>query len=270
MQLNNVNLKELSIEQLQQMDDAVEVFLFSQSGSEPFEDSYKKDPKNFKKFSNEIVSFKRDITGYFQRQYDNRYNLINQYVVKWDEYDDYLYAEQWYKDQEELAAIIESHTTQAFDIGVLALALALGVSFDFGYQEYQRQLLEQARKSAQGITDTTRRRVKTQIQAAMELKENRAQFDARLKSVFMNPYRGRFIAHEEAIDAYMEGKEGLAVNLELKYKKALSAQAKDQMCGRIHGEVTEINKPFSNGKMKPRYHFGCRCDVAYSRTKTGF
>lgn len=258
-------LQELPLEKLKALDHSMEMFLCAETTGEGWEPSFKKDPKEFNKLITETVSFKSSIMGYFRRQYENRYNLVNQAVVRWDEMDDYLYAEQWYKDQEELTTILEEHIANGFDLGTVALAVGLGlVGFDFGSQEYQRQITKQAEKSAQTITNTTQRRTKRAIEAALRLKEDRTTFDARLKSVFVNPYRGRFIAKEEAIDAYMLGKEGLALNEGLDYKQAESSQARDKLCA-VHGEIRKINEVFSNGFLRPKYHFGCRCNVRYFR-----
>ena len=258
-------LQEMPLDKLEAIDHSMEMFLCAETGGEAWEPTFKEDPKQFNKLITETVSFKNDIMGYFRRQYENRYNLVNQAVARWDEMDDYLYAEQWYKDQQELTTILEQHTSDGFDLGTVALATGLGlVGFDFAHHEYQRQILKQAERSAQTITDTTQRRTKRAIEAALKLREDRTAFDRRLKSVFVNPYRGRFIAKEETIDAYMLGKEGLAIHEQLDYKKALSSQAKDKKCG-IHGETRKINEVFSNGFLRPKYHHGCRCDIAYFR-----
>lgn len=258
-----IDLNNLSLTQLKKIDDSFEALLFKQSGGENFETSFYDDKKEFDKLIRLMVASKRDVMGYFKQQYENRYNLVNRSVVRLDEYDDYLYSVQWDADQKALSLLLENHISQGYDLGIAALALSLGLVFNYSYQDAQKAISVKAEKAAADITTVTQNRVKAQIEAAMKNNEDRAAFDARMKRVFMNPYRGRFIAQHEALNSYMDGKEGLAEELNLGYKTAESSQAKDKICGMVNGETQPRNKPFSNGKMKPLFHFGCKCNIKY-------
>lgn len=262
-----INLNSLSLSQLHAIDNSLEALMLKQTGTEDFEPSFYADPKQFQKLISLMVSTKSNLMGYFKKQYENRYNLVNRNVVKFDEYDDYLYAEQWDRDQQALSLFLESDIAQSYDLGIQALAFSLGILFNYSYQDAQKAITKSAQQAADDITTTTKRRVKLQIQAAMKANEDRTAFDVRMQNVFINPYRGRFIAQNEAINSYIKGKEGLAVSLDLGYKTALSAQARDKICGMVNGETVEIDKPFSNGLMRPTFHYGCKCDVKYSDQK---
>lgn len=273
-----IKLSELSQGQLQMLDRSLEAMIFKQLSEEPFEDSYKKNPKNFRKFINNMVDFKRELAKYFDDQYQNRYRLIS-YPLQLrmdegddsenDDYSEYLYDTEWQIYQDQLASILEKFTSQAVTLGILSLALSLSIISDYTSADKQQYLIDRAYKSAGDITTTTKNRVVDAIKASLALNEDRAAFEDRIKGIFKNPYRGRFIAHEESINGYMQGKSGMAVNQGMQYKICLSSQANDEICGDHNGEIVPINAPFGNGMQQPQFHFGCRCDVAYSASPNG-
>lgn len=266
----HINANDLSLEQLKRINTSLEVFMFKQQiDPEKFEPSFRADPKQFRKLTNTIAGFRSDVMGYFKKEYDNRYNLVNRYVVKLDEYDDYLYPDQWEQEQENLAPILDHWMSISYDLGVVALSLVFGSVFNHSASDSSNQLAAKAKVWAGDITTTTQQRVKKQIEASLSLNETREQFDARLKSVFVNPYRGAFIAQQEAMDSYINGQVGLAVDQQYGYKIALSSQAKDKVCGDINGEIVPINAAFSNGLMQPTYHFGCLCGLGFCRYADG-
>lgn len=258
--------------QLKAIDGAVEAMIFKHLSEEPFEPSFKADPKNFRKFINNMVDFKRALQKYFEDQYQQRYRLFVYpgSLHTMDQYDDYLYDEEWQVYQDELAQLLEQYIKTAFDLGAIALALLLSIRSDYSSADGQAAITERAMKSAGDITTTTKNRVKQAIKTSLQLNEDRQAFENRIKSIFVNPWRGRFIAHEESINAYMEGKYGMAQDQGMQYKMCLSSQASDQICGGYNGQVVPIDAPFGNGMMSPQFHYGCRCDVAYAATKDGF
>lgn len=268
-----INVKDLNLPQLKALDDSIEAFIFKQIGEERFEDSYKADPKQFKRLINTMVAMKRELMAYFTNQYKNRYRLVRQPVFKADEadnsFDEYFFDNEWEKDQHDLAAIIDRYTSTFYDLGAIALAIALNIVFDHSSADAQTSITDHALTVAGDITTTTRDRIAEQIKASLALDETKAEFDQRLEDVLINPYRGRFIAQQEGLNAYVQAKTDLANVQGLTYKTALSSQAMDQICGGVNGETVPINQPFSNGLMQPTFHFGCRCDIAFSDSPGG-
>ncbi|MDE1868202.1 MAG: hypothetical protein KGI08_10905 [Thaumarchaeota archaeon] len=265
------DISQYSVDQLQAIDNALEAMQFKQDPmSEPFEQSYRANPKNFRRFINNMVDYKRALMAFFKKQYENRDRLIAVgSFVRADNYSRYLYDDEWQSYQDELATINEQYTKIAADLGAIALALLLGGASDFSSADIQKQIVTHSLKVAGTIQTTTMNRVKKAIEASIALGEDRAAFESRIQPIFVNPWRGRFIAQQESINAYMQGKSGLAAQQGLGYKTCLSAQATDQICGGINGQTVPVDSPFSNGLMLPTFHFGCRCDVAYSDSPNG-
>jgi len=260
-----INVKELNLQQLRGVDDALESFIFKQSLSgENWENSYRKNPEQFKKLITALILYKRDLMKYFRSQYDNRYSLINQYVVKMDESDNYLYEDQWGIEDQTLAPIIEQHNTIGTNLGILAIAYSLGRLVNVTSEDLQKQITKRAVDISKEINDTTKKRLQKQIKTAVDLGETRTELDQRIQRVMINGFRGNFIAQYETLTSYMEGKKGVAFAEDLLYKTWLGAQAKDYICGNTNGQTVKIDEPFRNGLMGPLAHGGCRCDVEYS------
>lgn len=260
-----INAKELNLQQLRGVDDALEAFIFKQGLSgENWETSYKKNPQQFKKLINALILYKRDLMKYFRAQYENRYNLINQYVVKMDEYDDFFYSEQWGIEDQTLAPIIEQHNTIGADLGIFAMAYSLDRYLNFTSADMQKEITKRAVDISKEINATTQKRLQKQIKTAVELGETRAELDQRIQKIMINSFRGNFISQYETLTSYMEGKKGVAFAEDLMYKTWLGAQAKDSICGDTSGQTVKIDEPFRNGLMGPLAHGGCRCDIEYS------
>lgn len=259
----------LSRPQIEAAQTAIDAFLFKEGdGKERWESSFTKDPKQFDTLINRLVKYKQDVMRYFRKQYENRYNLINQNVVKADEEDDYFYQDIWDQQDQDLAGIVENNNSTGYDLGILMLANSLARTVDFSSVDASKEITDRAITTSQGINDTTRKRALKAIQTSMDLGEDRAALDERLKKVFVNSFRGSVIAEYETLTSFMEGKQGLALNLELGFKTWLGSQAHDRICGDTNGEVVPVDKPFGNGLMKPLAHVGCRCDVAYSEKES--
>lgn len=266
-----MELANLSTPQIAAAQTAIDTFLFKEGdGMERWEKSFTNDPKQFNTLIKQLVMYKQDVMRYFRKQYENRYNLINQNVVKADEYDDYFYETWWEIEQQELAKIVEKNNALGFDLGIIALANSLLRAVDFSSLDKSKQITDHAIQVADQINKTTRTRALKQIKTAIDLNEDRTALDARLKKVFVNPFRGSVIAEYETLGSYMEGKKALAIDQELEYKTWLGAQATDYICGSTNGQTVVTDQPFKNGLMGPLAHIGCRCDVDYSDKKPDF
>src|SRR6266567_1744277 len=141
---HETDAKTLSTTQLLTIEKSIDIFVFKQGGEESFEPTYKADPKQFRKLINAMVSYKRDLMQYFQQQYDNRYNLIRANLVKLDQYDDYLYDDQWNQYDDDLTQILEKNNSVHFDLGIIALAVALAIQFDFTSADAQTAIKKRA------------------------------------------------------------------------------------------------------------------------------
>lgn len=264
-----ISLDKLSTPQLHDINDSIDAFLFKEAFSkEPWDPNFKKDPQAFNKLISSMVIYKRGLMKFFNGQYQNRYNLINQHVVMADETDDqwsdYFYEAQWRQDQDELARLIDQFNRSLFDLGVAAIGLTLLTALDFSSADHAEVLTKAAQQAASFIINTTQDRASAAIKAALSLQETRAVLDSRLQTIFVNPYRGSFIAQDQALRSYFAGKAGAAVDVGFTKKTWLGSQAQDKVCGDVNGQTVDINGRFSNGLDGPLAHYGCRCDIAYS------
>lgn len=262
-----MDIKSLTTPQLQRINDEMDLFLFKEGFSkEPWDKNFMKYPDQFKKLTNEMVSYKRDLMSFFNDQYQNRWQLVSQHAVKADEFgwDGYFYDPSWENSQNALSQVLEKHNSITADLGILIIALGLGTSLDYSSQDLQSEITKTAQQAAKQILTTSRDRIQKAIQTSLELGESRADFENRLKSIFVNQYRGSFIAQDQSLRNYFTGKDGAAVDVGLTKKTWLGQQAKDVICGSMSGITVAINALFPNGLPGPLAHFGCRCDVAYS------
>lgn len=271
--MNNANL---TTSQLLKIDSAIDIFMFSEGGKEEgWAASYSKDPGAFKKLLTSMSTYKQDVMRYFRAQYANRFNLIRMHVVRADEgdpddeedsdqYDNSFYTVPWQQDNQTLAGILENNNSIGFGLGISALAYSSGRQVNLTPQDYQSQITDRAVDMAAKINETTKKRGYAAIQASLELGEDRAALDARLKDIFVAPYRGMLIAQNELLTAYLDGKHEAAYYEGYRFKTWLTMLATDIVCGDVSNETVGIDENFSNGLDGPLAHFNCRCDLEYS------
>ena len=260
-----VRFRALSIAQLKAVDEALDVFIFSQGqDGEAFAPTYKKNPKHFRKLLTSLVAFKRDVMSYFKDEYDRWPDLVNYPNNGYPNFN----RQYWEAEDTELAKVIEKHTATLYDLGVDGLiALGAVALLDHSSANAQTELTNHAVTVAKSINQTTMDRIQTQIDAAMALNDDRDMFAFRLDRVLGSPYRGRFIAQQEGMQAYLDAQANVAQEGNMKFKTWVGPQATDDICGGVDGETVPIDQPFSNGLMAPLAHFGCLCSVEYSDTQ---
>jgi hypothetical protein len=265
----------LSYEQLQKLDDAFEEYLFKQplASSEPYAKVFRKDPRHFRAFIREVVSFKRDLMKLFTTMYANRWTLINYHAIPQghvlmdepDDYSQYFYDYSWDQYQLQLSQVIEQHKKKAYDLGILGLMTTLAVATMLTSADVETKLTKEATTSSQFMIDVTKKRIAQQIQTSLKLGENRDQFQTRIKDVFVNPYRGRMTAENEAVQSYLDAQYTVANDSGYTKKTWVGYQNNgNEICGQVINNTVPIDGAFANGLVGPTAHFNCKCALEYS------
>lgn len=283
MDITKLDISKLTQPQLAKISNSLDYFIFTESSlfmkGEPFAPSYKKNAKHFKDIITLMVGFKREVMAYFKKQYENRYNLVRVNLVKAAEDDTidqdngdegmdsiYIYTDQWDIEDDELAKILQNNKEAAYALGLIGFVNQTGRDTNHSSSDAGYVITKDAQEVAVQINDVTKKRIIQAIKTSLELGENRDDFDKRLKKIFVNPYRGRFIAQNEALQSYLDAKDEAAQQDPTITKKTwVGVQPDDtEICGQVLNETVGINESFSNGLDGPPPHLGCRCDLIYS------
>lgn len=262
----------LSKSQLERISDALEAFYFRESHlfirGEPFSPTITKNRDHFKKLISLMVAFKRRLAKYFQDQYNNRDNLIRMGAIKAAESSDdmYLYLDQWDDEDEVLLSLLEEFKRMAYDLGVAALVDQSGKDSDHYSYDAGKVFVKKIKVTVTGINEVTRKRIIQAIKDSIDLGENREAFEKRIQKILVNPYRGRMIAQNEAMESYLTGKDTAAKESDQFTKKTWRGVQPDktEICGSVLDETVGINETFSNGLDGPPPHLNCKCDLEYS------
>jgi hypothetical protein len=265
------NLEELSIEQLQELAFELDSFFFKDLRiGEPYAPIYRSNRKAFKTLVRRTVRLRNNINQFFNDQLTRLPQLVNIHLVQFDsaqiDTDPYINVTYWEGENDVLNAKINIDLGALFDVGVLATELTLdqtiGISsFDSPSAKFLRNY---TLGLVRNINDTTRKRIIEQLKTSLSVGENRSQLVNRLTKVIDNPKRATMIAQTESVRAYSEGRMAVFKELGIKKKIWVGPQAQDKLCP--HGEIKDLDKPFSNGQMFPPGHPNCRCGYQQADT----
>jgi hypothetical protein len=260
---NKINLKELSDEQLNNLQTHLDRFLFSQpSVGEPFHPDYKKDKKAFKKFIHRTTKLKASLDRFFQAQWENVGTLVNLYKVMGSVEDDFINEAQWKMEDGKLVVEIELNLADIFEIG--SEAALKQFNFDIGVDRndltVQKFLSNYELKLAGQINQTTKDRIIEQLKTSIKLGESRDKLVSRLQPVVLDTKRAVRIAQTESVRAFAQGKLMVGHRLGVKKKKWVTYIAEDVACvGAADQGPIDINMEFENGRQAPPAHPHCRC-----------
>jgi hypothetical protein len=259
------NLSKFSQQQLKNLAESLDVFLFKQSSpGEKFHKQYQKDPAVFHKIIKNEVSFTRDLKQFFASQFTRLSSLVFLQLVKADDTSSYFNNAAWNEENGTLTAIIDINLGNMFDVGAFATAneLHIHTNLDQYNARQERIIRNYSLKLAKGINNTTKDRIKEQLKTSLQLNENRQQLTDRIDNVINNPVRAQMIAQTESIRAFTTARLETAKRIGGYKKVWLTHGANDNLCTEPEAEgAIEIDTPFIGGYDGPPAHPNCRCYI---------
>jgi hypothetical protein len=238
------NLSKFSQQQLKNLAESLDVFLFKQSSpGEKFHKQYQKDPAVFHKIIKNEVSFTRDLKQFFASQFTRLSSLVFLQLVKADDTSSYFNNAAWNEENGTLTAIIDINLGNMFDVGAFATAneLHIHTNLDQYNARQERIIRNYSLKLAKGINNTTKDRI---------------------DNVINNPVRAQMIAQTESIRAFTTARLETAKRIGGYKKVWLTHGANDNLCTEPEAEgAIEIDTPFIGGYDGPPAHPNCRCYI---------
>jgi hypothetical protein len=269
--LKDINLEQLSTEQLIGLDRALGTFVFKQPASgENYHSTYRRDKQSFDLLAKTTVSLQRAITTYFSDLAGNIKKLVDvQKIIAADTLAGYFNADEWDDAEEELVQILHKGLMPIYEVGAKATAKELGVgtnitSHGVPSQEFLRKYSLQL---AGDLTKETKSRVKETIKTSLALGEDRNTLTEKLSDILDDDYRAQMIAQTESIRAYSQGR--LAVGEELGYKQKRWEWPGDSDC-KVCPDLADQGAididdtwELDNGEEidAPPGHPNCRCSI---------
>lgn len=261
--LNNLNLNNLSLDQLKKLEEDVESFLFAEDPvGEPFHPEYKKDKKLFKKLVKVQLSLKNGLDLYFQEQADNLQVLVNMYKVEASVKDEYLNNAYWDLEDGKLIATLEIYIGDLTELGIeyeeKKFNLDSGVTRNS--LDVQKALRNYIPKLAGQVNDTTKKKIVEAIKTSIKRGEKTADLASRLNPIVQDYKRSVRIAQTESVRAFAEGQLAVGRRIGIKKKQWVTYIAEDDAClePARQGPIP-MEQEFANKRMRPPAHPHCRC-----------
>lgn len=240
---------------------------------EPWEESYKKDRKSFRRLLAEEQSLERDVAEHFYRLATERLSKL----INWTDVMPKLTADvvvpgndQAVQEEEQLlVTVVLPHVEELMFIGLAAGEAVSSIPAD--YPSLTPTILESARKDTaalvSGVTDTTRATIQKTIKSSLARREDLSQMTARLVDVVNNPVRAEMIAQTETVNAYQAGFAEFALASGATEKEWESKAGACQLCRPLDGKRIPARDLFElpNGRQvfKPTAHVRCRCGLIW-------
>ena len=139
----------------------------------------------------------------------------------------------------------------------------LSVDWQLANNAAAQWALEYGYDLVRGITDTTRRRLQTEIQRFVTNGETLPQLTGRLEDVF-GPVRAEMVAVTEVTRAYAEGNRASwreSGVIEQREWRTANDELVCPICGPLAGQIAGLDESFPDGSDGPPAHVRCRCWV---------
>lgn len=152
-------------------------------------------------------------------------------------------------------------------IGIGSQAGEYIYSTPMGLNQYTESILKEARKHsitlAKGITETTRNKIRQQLESSIALGEDTPTLIKRLtdSKLINDPKRAEMIARTESVNSYSKGLLQFGNQSGAESKTWQAVMGACRVCAPVDGETVPISELFMNGKQSPAGHPRCRCTM---------
>lgn len=201
----------------------------------------------------------------------------------------------WYAYEMERTKIAASDSIKAYDVNVMvdetlapteasivinliiddvSYMIAIGAqagewiySTPLGLNQYTEAILKEARKHsatlAKGLTETTRNKIRQQIESSLALGEDAQTLTKRFtdSKLINDPKRAEMIARTESVNSYSRGLLEFGRQSGAISKTWQSVPGACRICAPLDNETVPIGELFMNGSDKPSAHPRCRCTL---------
>lgn len=263
--LKKSDLAKLSLSELHEMRDSLEVFLFAQKPlGEPYHPEYRKNKELFHKMLLKTVHFRSALNKFFKGQWNRAGNLVRLYKVTADQIEiEFINDEYWDKEDIILSADIEVEVGNLFDVGA-AMALA-----DFGSPitlnrsdlEIMKFLGKYTLKLAKDINEVTKKKIATQIRRSIGLGETRDKMADRINKIIVNPKRATTIAQTESIRTFSSARLEVGRRLGIKRKMWQTTISPCPICAELNNKEIGMEELFNGELDGPPGHPNCKCHI---------
>ena len=263
-------LKSLSLDKLYELRDSVDVFLFKHKETgEAFHPEYRKNKKIFNKLVYQSVRFKNELNTLFKEQAENAGRLVEMSKIKAadEDKDKWFNMEYWDIEDGKFAVVVDYYVSTFFELGASSAAAEFSFPVELDRASPEAKFISKySLDLVKNVSETTRNRLRQQIQSGLTLGENREKIANRIDKIIRNPKRSVTIAQTESVRAYSEGRLALGHRLGAKGKKWATTYKPCAICSSLDQQVVKMNEEFKspfNGKSYngPPAHPHCRCLV---------
>lgn len=155
----------------------------------------------------------------------------------------------------------------AYMIAIGAQAGEWIYSTPLGLNQYTESILKEARKHsaqlAKGLTETTRNKIRQQLESSLALGEDTQTLAKRFKDgkLINDAKRAEMIARTESVNSYSRGLMQFGKQSGAESKTWQAVPGACRICGPVDNETVPMGELFSNGNSSPSGHPNCRCTM---------
>lgn len=259
--LKKSELKKLSLKELKELEESLEVFILSQKPSgEQYHPEYRKNKDLFAKMLRKTLKLRAALNKFFAGQLSRASSLVNLYKVSADQIEaEFINDPYWDREDNTLTMEIEVSIGEMFDVGAEMMALELGapITLDHNNLEVMKFLSKYTLKLAKDINTTTKKRITTQIRRSIDLGETRDKMADRINRVINDPKRSTRIAQTESIRTFSSARLDVGRRLGIKRKMWLTTINPCPICQQLNHKEIGIDETFEGIFDGPPAHPNC-------------
>lgn len=270
--LRNINLHGLSLEQLEGIETALNVYLCKQPDfGEPWHPSYRKNPQSFADLIKQTATLQQIVRKYmlslklaFERLAD-LVIIADEKSYALEQFSNFINQHLSVTANVEFANKLNDGLSPIYTNGARAAMQHIKISSPISETSASASdwLSNYSLKLAKDINQTTTNDIQSAITTSIKLGETKEELSARIDQIIDDPYRSEMIAQTESVRVYSQARIDVGQQSGYKFKRWENGQdGACEYCDGLDGQVVGIDELFDGGIDSvdgPPLHPNCKC-----------